>query len=297
MPECGIDFVKRDQLLSYEEILRLSRILSQNGVNKVRITGGEPFVRRDLVPFLTEMTKISGLDSLHITTNGTVTERHLDEIQRLGIKVNLSLDSINPDTNYQITRRHDLNTVLSCLEGLNQREIPTKINAVVMSGINDGEIQQLAELAVDRPIEVRFLEEMPFNGAKRGVVSKWNAPAIIEELQNHFPGLKLLDFVPGETARRLIHSDWKGSLGVIASYSRSFCGSCNRIRITATGEIRTCLYSNEQHSLRDFIRQTENDDEVLKFIQAALMSKSRDGFGAEKKRARSITESMASIGG
>ncbi|NNE54474.1 MAG: GTP 3',8-cyclase MoaA [Flavobacteriales bacterium] len=297
MPECGIDFVPRSDLLSFEEIHRLALILVSEGINKLRITGGEPFVRKDLMILLRSLRGIKGLKTLSVTTNGTLTAPHIAELKALDVDVNLSLDSINPATNFTITRRNDLDKTLDCLEGLTHSGIKTKVNMVVMDGVNSDEIGEMAQLAINSPVVVRFLEEMPFNGQSRPVNSRWDHQRIAKQLLSEFSELKQVESKPGETAQLFTAPNWKGSLGIIASHSRTFCGTCNRLRITAKGELRTCLYSNEELSLRDVMRSTSDDRKVVEFIQAAIQKKAINGFEAERTVSGTARESMATIGG
>jgi len=296
MPECGIDFVKQAQLLSYEEMLRLVKVGVSMGINKVRITGGEPFVRRDLVPFLKRLSDINGLDSLNITTNGTLTEGHVEELKRLGISINLSWDTLDRDKFHQITRRDELETVNLCFEKLMTHGVPTKINMVVINGQNDDDIVPMAMLAKHNPVEVRFLEEMPFNGGDSVEHSPWSYQRILEKLEDALGALSHSESNPGQTADVYRIDGWKGSLGIIASHSRTFCGSCNRLRITPQGQIRTCLYSPKNHNLRDFMRSGASDVELEKYIQKAINSKAKNGHEAEAQAAL-FTDSMATIGG
>lgn len=296
MPECGIDFVKQSQLLTYEEMLRLVKVAVSLGINKLRITGGEPFVRKDLVPFLRRLSDIEGLDSLNITTNGTLTGQHVEELKRLKIGINLSWDTLDKEKFHKITRRDELEAVNLCFEKLMTHDVPTKINMVVINGQNQEDIAPMALLAKHNPVEVRYLEEMPFNGSGIMEHSPWNHIQILEQLEKSFGSLTLVTPVPGQTADVYQIDGWKGSLGIIASHTRTFCGTCNRLRVTPQGQIRNCLYSPKDHNLRDLMRSGASDVEIANFIRTAVHSKAKDGIEAESQ-SDSITESMATIGG
>jgi len=301
MPHEGIDFLPKDQLLTYEELLRLTSLLAGSGINKVRITGGEPFIRKELIGFLEKLTAIHGISKVSITTNGILTGPFIPDLKRIGInQINLSLDTLD-ETNFQkITRRSDYQKVMETFYTLLDEGFDVKVNAVIMEGINDHEIHNLARLAIDHPVAVRFIEEMPFNGSGRHIKKLlWDFPKILETLRHHFPDLQPISSEPGSTAENYHLEGAKGSLGIIAAYTRGFCGSCDRLRITSTGSLRTCLYGADVLNLKEMLRSGASDSEVLNAINTAVKNKARDGFLAENERgiANPIGESMAGIGG
>ncbi len=299
MPAQGIEYVPQRQLLTYEEMLRLVRILAGAGVRKVRITGGEPFLRRDLMPFLSRLVATPGIEAVRITTNGVRTEPFLDELYALGIRsVNLSLDTLDRDRFAQITRRDELPAVLSTLEGLLRRGFEVKINSVVMAGRNTDDLIPLAELTRELPIGVRFIEEMPFNGGGREVQLEWDYRRILEHLQTRFPQMEKLPDPPHSTSLNYRIAGHKGTIGLIPAYSRTFCGSCNRLRVTPLGKVRTCLYDEGVFNIRDVMRAGATDQQVLDTIREAIAMRAPNGFVAEQRRLqRSSSESMAEIGG
>lgn len=299
MPECGIDFVQRRDLLTFEELIRLARIHANMGVNKVRITGGEPFVRKDLLKFIKNLSSIPGIDEVHVTTNGTVTEDKIDQFKSAGISgVNLSLDTLNPQKFYEITRRDEFDKVMSSFHGLLEHNIPVKINTVVMQGVNEGELETMSLLAKKHPVEVRFLEEMPFNGSKIDRSALLSAPNIESRLKSFFPSLKRVSAEPHETVNRYNVEGFTGSLGIIPSFTRTICGGCNRIRVTPTGQLKTCLYDNGVLDLRSLLRSEASDEFIAATIQSAVSLKPKDGFEAEKLvNNKHNRESMATIGG
>ncbi len=301
MPEEGIKFVKKAELLSYEELLRIISMLAQNGLRKVRITGGEPFLRKDLMYFLRELTAIQGIDKVAVTTNGTLTLPYLDELLDLGIRsFNLSIDSLDPKRFYDITRRDYFDKVWACYEEMLKRDIDLKLNAVVMAGQNIDDIIPMIKLGEKDNVAVRFIEEMPFNGAGMHYEKlEWTYPQIFEHIQAHFPKINKLKDPKNSTSFNYQVEGFAGSFGIIPAYTRSFCGTCNRLRMTPQGMIKTCLYDDGVFNLRDLLRAGASDNELLTAIQQAISHRAKDGFEAEARRKNNtlVTESMATIGG
>ena len=301
MPEEGIRFLPKEQLLTYEELSRISNLFIDMGVDKIRITGGEPFVRKDLMPFLANLKQNKQLKKLSLTTNGILTAPHLPQLKELGIsQINLSLDTIDEKNFHRITRRNDFGKVMDTFYRMLEYGFEVKINAVIMKGINDHEIIDLAKLAEKYPVAVRFIEEMPFNGS--GTDHKpliWDHQKILEELKSHFQELSSLEVPANSTAQNFTFNGAKGQLGIIAAYSRTFCGACDRIRLTSTGEMRTCLYGHNVLDLKRIVREGHNDESIKKSIEEVIQKRSKDGFEAEKLRSKlnPIGESMSIIGG
>lgn len=301
MPEEGIEYLPKQQLLSYEEMERLLRVLAGMGVSKVRITGGEPFLRKELMAFLRRVKAIAGIEEIHITTNGVLTLPHVPELKELGItSINLSLDSLDRDRFLRITRRDELHQVLATFHALLHYQIPVKINAVVMEGQNTEDIVPLARLAEQYPVAVRFIEEMPFNGVGNNhPVLTWNYRRILQELRSAFPGLQQTDKELYATADNFVIPGHAGSLGIIAAYSRTFCGTCNRIRITAQGGLKTCLYGNDVLNTRTLMRSGDSDEALAAALLDAFGRRAKNGYEAEAN-SRLIMPgfaSMSTIGG
>ena len=301
MPEEGIDYIPRDELLTYEELLIIFDVLAGFGVRKVRITGGEPFLRKDLMTFISSLNQHPSKPEIHLTTNGVLTQKHIPNFEKHGIRsVNLSLDTLNEETFLTLTRRNELSQVKDSLDLLLKYHIPTKINMVVMGGLNDSDIIPMAELARNLPIVIRYIEEMPFNGngvreQNRNFV---NHLQILEILRDRFPALVIQRRNATETAQRITVPGFKGSLGIIAAYSRTFCGTCNRIRLTPVGTLKTCLYDQGVFNIKNMLRQGASKEELAMAIKEAVRHKAVDGFEAEAIRAKNrIGESMATIGG
>jgi cyclic pyranopterin phosphate synthase len=298
MPAEGINYLPERELLSWEEMFRLTRIMHEMGIKKVRITGGEPFVRNGLVDFLTDLAGLKDLE-ICLTTNGVFIGDYIETLQKLGVRhINLSLDSLNRDRFQEITRRDDFAKVYDNLIRLIQAGFQVKINAVVMHGKNEEDIIELTEFARTYPVSVRFIEEMPFNGS--GLVEEklfWDHVRILERIRSQFPDLKARPFLFGETAKTYEIPGFQGNVGIIAAFSRTFCGTCNRIRLTAKGQVKTCLYDDGVFDLKAYLRGGISDEEIKIQLMTLFKARSLDGFEAEKNRKGVITESMTTIGG
>jgi len=298
MPAEGIDFLSKQDLLSYEEMLRICHLLVEQGVRKIRITGGEPFIRKDLIYFLRDLTQISDLEELHLTTNGTLSTKIVHQLKSLGISsVNLSLDTLDRARFLEITRRDLLPQVLETLNALIKHGIKTKINAVVMAAHNIEDIIPLVRLTQTKPVDIRFIEEMPFNGSVREGLQYWDHTRILEQVREVFPDIHKVADPAYSTSANYQIPGFLGKVGIIAAYSRTFCGTCNRIRLTPKGILKTCLYDKGTFSLRDLMRAGATDLQLLTAVREAIGLKAVDGFAAEQARSSAIIESMASIGG
>lgn len=300
MPEEGNNWLSRSELLSWEEMLRLCRISVDMGVSKIRITGGEPFVRKDIMPFLSELSALKGLDELTITTNGVVTAPLVPELKKLGIRsVNLSLDTLDRQRFLDITHRDELDKVLATMHTLIAHDIQVKINAVVMEHKNIGDIIPLVALTKDLPVSVRFIEEMPFNGgAQHYSQLTWDHVRILQEIKTAYSSLQKIQDPANSTAYNYHIPGHKGDVGIIAAYTRSFCGTCNRIRLTPQGTLKTCLYDNGGPNLKNLLRSGATDETIQAAIVQAVAGKAKDGHEAERTtHPHGVHESMAMIGG
>ncbi len=303
MPEEGIKYLPKQELLSYEEMLRLTGLLAGLGVRKVRLTGGEPFVRRDLVPFMERLSQLPGIEEISLTTNGVLTAPHVPALARLGVRtVNLSLDTLDRARFAAITRRDELPRVLDTLYALLAADIRVKINAVVMDGQNIEDLLPLAKLTRELPVEVRFIEEMPFNGGSHEATPAtlpWNHHRIRQHLALNLGELVPVPTRPGDTASHYTVAGHQGRLGIIAAYSRTFCGTCNRLRLTAEGGLKTCLYDQGVLDLRALLRNGAPDDELTAALSHAFRHRAANGFEAESQRPlhQLNFESMSTIGG
>lgn len=300
MPEQGNNWLARTELLSWEEMLRLCRLTIAMGVNKIRITGGEPFVRKGIMPFLSDLSKIQGLDQLTITTNGVLTASLVPELKQMGIRsVNLSLDTLDRDRFLAITHRDEFDKVIETMHTLISHGIEVKINAVVMDGKNTQDIPALVTLTKELPVSVRFIEEMPFNGGGQHYQTLvWDHKQILQTIKDSNPGIYKIPDPQYSTSYNYQIPDHKGDVGIIAAYTRSFCGTCNRIRLTPQGVLKTCLYDNGGTNLKDILRSGADDSTLSAAIIAALATKAANGHEAERTTyVNGAHQSMAMIGG
>ncbi|MEM9648488.1 MAG: GTP 3',8-cyclase MoaA [Bacteroidota bacterium] len=300
MPSEGIDFVKNDRLLTIDELIQVSDILVGQGIDKIRITGGEPFVRKDLMLLLRALAKMDGLNEISVTTNATVIGPYIDELKELGIKnVNVSLDSINRDTFERITRRNQFDTVHNNLIRLITEGFNVRINFIVLEGQNEQDMIPILEVMKHHMVSIRFLEEMPFNGGTKNFSGiKWNHKAILGHIAESYPDFKKLESPKTSTSVNYKIAGHAGTFGIIPSFSRTFCGSCNRLRITATGDVITCLYGKPKSNLREIIRGASPKANIENEILKAVGSRAKTGFEAQNEHAATVFgNSMTSIGG
>lgn len=300
MPEEGIHYLPKKELLTFEEIERLVTLMASMGISKIRLTGGEPFVRTDLMQLIWKIRQVKGIQDIHITTNGVLTAPFIPELKELGIaSMNLSLDTLDRDRFKQITRRDEFDKTWKVLQLLLTAKIPVKLNAVVMDGKNIDDIIPMVELAKDHPISVRFIEEMPFNGEGNHYAKLfWTHHKIVEHIRLAFPSLQKVDDPKNSTAYHFQIPNFKGNIGVVAAFSRTFCGTCNRIRVTAQGLLKTCLYDDGVLNIKNLMREGRNDDELKQQLMKTFSNRPKDGFEAEQKRSnKKVNESMSTIGG
>jgi GTP 3',8-cyclase len=276
MPADGLPWLERDDVLSFEEIVRLVGLLAEMGVHDVRLTGGEPLVRRDFSHLAEMLAGIPGVEDLSVTTNGYLLERDAEKLVRAGInRFNVSIDSLQRDRFFEMTRRDALPRVLRGLEVLARfpEAHPIKINAVAMRGFTEDEALPFAEFARSHPYEVRFIEFMPLDADHN-----WTPDSVLsgDEIRAAIHAVHPLEPDPREahaTARVYRFADGKGKIGFINPVSEPFCGDCNRIRLTADGKLRTCLFSLNETDLRVPLRGGASDDEVEQVIRDAVWRK------------------------
>ena len=299
MPEEGINFAKRDSLLSIDEMKRLADILVDKGVDKIRITGGEPFVRKDLMQLLEYLSGLEPLREISITTNATLIGPHISRLEELGIhSINVSMDAIRPETFAKITRRDQFHTVRDNLMRLIESKMEVRVNFLVLEGQNLDDIYPMMEFQRQHPVRVRFMEEMPFNGGSRDFnLLKWNHKKILEHIKLRYPEFEKLPAPLTSTSVNYKIEGHQGSFGIIPSFSRTFCGSCNRLRVTATGDVITCLYGKPVTNLRPLLRSGLDDVYVAEAIVRAVGSRAKNGFEAQEQHGSIFGSSMTSIGG
>ena len=301
MPEEGIHYMPKKELLTFEEIVRLVSLMASMGISKVRLTGGEPFARNDLMQLIRRIVAIPGIKDLHLTTNGILTAPHIPELKRLGIaSVNLSLDTLDKERFRNITRRDEFDNTIRTLNLLLENGIPVKINTVVMGEKNIPDLIPLAGLTRDNNITVRYIEEMPFNGG--GIDREqliWNHRKIYQHLQQQFPDIQKTGDPENSTAFHYEIPGHKGKVGIIAAFSRTFCGTCNRLRVTAQGTLKTCLYDDGVLNIKALLRAGVSDKELKDKLLQAFNQRAKDGFEAEANRKdhQPAHESMSTIGG
>ena len=300
MPAQGIDIVPRQELLSYKEMYRLIRVLTELGVKKVRLTGGEPFVRKDFVSFLEMLSYNDLLDEINITTNGALISKYISKIEKLEkVKtINLSIDSLEKDKFSKITRRDVFSDVYKTFEILEKSSLDLKLNVVVQSGFNTDEIVDFVRLTKDKNIIVRFIEEMPFNGkGQRDLQENWTFKKILNEIKTEFKVVEIQS-EKSSTSRNYKIENHKGTVGIIPAFTRTICNDCNRIRITSTGTFKNCLFDDGVFNLRDFIRKGASNEDLKELFLRLVKQKPENGFIAEANRKDGrASESMSTIGG
>ncbi len=276
MPAEGLPWLQRDALLSYEEITRLVRLLASMGVHDVRLTGGEPLVRRELWRLVEQLAAIEDVHDLSLTTNGYLLTRQVDDLVRAGLRrLNVSLDALAPDRFFQLTRRDSLAQVLEGLDAAQQHpELrPIKINVVALRDFTEHEVLRFAEFARQNPYEVRFIEFMPLDADHAWTRDKVLPNAEIVAMIDAVYPLEPVGRERHGTARRYRFADGNGSMGFISPVSEPFCGDCNRIRLTAEGELRTCLFSLTETDLRGPLRAGATDAELEEIVRDAVWRK------------------------
>ncbi len=299
MPAEGLKIVDKKDLLSYKEMYRIIRVLSELGVNKVRLTGGEPFVRKDFINFLESLAFNDNLDKVSITTNGVLVSNYIDKLQELKIKsINLSIDSLQKDKFETISRRNVFSTVMNTLNELIESDISLKLNVVVQSDFNTDEIIDFVEFSKDKNISIRFIEEMPFNGkGVRNVSAEWNYDKIFNHIKKHYKEISTVKSDKSSTSINYRIPNYIGTFGIIPAFTRTICGDCNRIRITATGLFKNCLFDGGVFNVKNFLRTGASDDDLKKLFISTVLNKPENGFVAESNRDNNISESMSTIGG
>jgi len=300
MPAEGINFAKREELLSTEELKIVAQVLVGMGIDKIRLTGGEPFVRKDIMELMRFLSGLKGLNDISVTTNATLIGRHIPELKSLGIKnVNVSLDAIKKETFHTITRRDTYDIVMENLMRLIEEDFKVRINFIVLEGQNEQDILPILETMKNYPVSVRFLEEMPFNGGSRSFGNiKWDYKTILDYIGGAYPKYQKLESPSTSTSINYKIEGHQGTFGIIPSFSRTFCGSCNRLRITAKGDVITCLYGKPKTNVRDLVRTENSKEKIAKAIQEVIGKRAKTGFEAQEEHQASVFEnSMTSIGG
>jgi GTP 3',8-cyclase len=300
MPAEGLQWLPRDEVLSFEEIARLVRVLAAMGVGEVRLTGGEPLIRRDLPELVRQLAVIPGVEDLSLTTNGVLLDRLAGPLVEAGLqRLNVSLDSLSHTRFAELTRRDALDKVLAGLEEAERypQLRPIKVNCVAIKGFTEQEIPALAELARRKPYIVRFIEFMPLDADEvwrdDQVLTGGEIRALIEQI--HGP-LVELPAKASSTAKRYGFADGKGELGFVNPVSEPFCSSCDRIRVTADGQLRTCLFSRREWDLKTPLRDGSSDAQLAAAVRDAVSHKELKHRINEPGFVRA-SRSMSQIGG
>ena len=299
MPAEGLPWLDREALLTYEEIARLVGILSEMGVKDVRLTGGEPLVRKQLWRLVEAIDALPGVEDLSLTTNGYLLDAQVGDLVRAGLRrVNVSLDSLAADRFFQLTRRDSLHRVMAGLEAAQAHpELrPIKVNAVALRGFTEDEVLRFARFAREEPYEIRFIEFMPLDADQEWDMEKVLPSAEIKAIIETEYELVPLGRERHGTARRYRFADGKGEIGFISPVTEPFCGDCNRIRLTAEGELRTCLFSMTETDLREPLRSGATDADLEAIIRDAVWRKELKHHVGEPGF-RPPPRSMSAIGG
>lgn len=280
MPLDNYDWIPRKEILSYEEIIRLAELFVQLGVQKIRLTGGEPLLRRDLHRLVAGIAGLAGLHDLCLTTNGALLAKRAHELAASGLKrINVSIDSLDPMTYRRMTGRDDLAVVLDGLEVARRCGLqPIKLNAVVVRGMNDGDILSLVDFSRRNDFPIRFIEYMDAGNANRWKSDKLvPKQEILRTINDRFPLCEAGREDASAPAVEYRFADGCGDLGVIASVTEPFCTGCTRVRLTADGKLVTCLFSESGHDLKALLRGGASDAEVLEFI-SSIWGKREDRY-------------------
>lgn len=281
MPEEGTPLTPSSQLLSSNEVEMLARLFCSQGVNKVRLTGGEPLVRKDLVDIVRSLAALHGMKSVSMTTNGVTLSHKLVALQEAGLSgINISLDTLHQQKFEFITRRKGWDKVM---RGINQAVelgiTPLKINCVVMKGLNDDEICDFVAMTEHKPVDVRFIEYMPFDGNKWSMAKFVPYRSMLAQVMTRWPQLVRRQDSPNDTSKAYQVPGFLGKVGFITSMSQNFCSSCNRLRLTADGNLKVCLFGVAEVSLRDALRGGATEEQLLDIISRAVAGKKKQHAG------------------
>jgi GTP 3',8-cyclase len=298
MPEEGLEFLPHGELLDFDQITRVARLARELGVTSIRLTGGEPLVRRGVVELVESLSSL-GFEDLALTTNGMALGRLAEPLAAAGLtRVNVSCDSLRPERFAAIRRRGDLSRVLDAMGAAERAGLaPLKVNVVLVAGVNDDEILDFAGFARETGRIVRFIEYMPLDAE-----GSWRRDQVVPaaEVLAHIGARWPLEPVRREgdhaPATRYRFVDGSGEVGVIASVTEPFCGTCNRLRLTAEGSVRNCLFSDDELSIRELVRQGASDEELALVLRRAVWAK-RAGHGMDRPEFLRPARSMSMIGG
>lgn len=310
MPAEGIEQVSHNDILTFDEILRLVRVAASMGVRRVRLTGGEPLVRKGVTGLVRDLHAIEGIEDISLTTNGVLLSRMASELRQAGLtRVNISLDTLDPDQFTHITRLGKIEDVLQGIQAsLEAGFNPVKVNAVAVKSLNQDYLA-FAKLSIDRPLHVRFIEYMPVGNSQGSCGAGWGPEDVIScddiraEVNKGAKAKGIGELIPvdsahkpngGGPARYFSFPNALGTVGFISPLSRHFCGECNRLRLTSTGGLRPCLFSDKEYDVKRALR-TQNDDELRALLAQALNTKPEEHH--EGDHAHATNTNMNAIGG
>ena len=298
MPEEGIPLIAHGDILRYEEIHRLVRVYAQTGISKVRVTGGEPLVRKGIVDFIAELSATPGINDLSMTTNGVLLKDFARSLKTAGLKrINISLDTLNPDTFLSITRRDKFHDVWAGIkEALRVGFCPVKLNVVTIKGENEKEVLDFARLTLEFPLVVRFIEYMPAGESSWTPDLVYPNSHIKKEIQSLGELTPVNDEENNGPAVRYRLNNALGEIGFINPISNHFCHSCNRIRLTADGHLRTCLLNDEEMDLKPFLRNGCDDEKLKEILLQALGTKPKQ-HQIKEAHFKKCQRTMSAIGG
>lgn len=274
MPAEGIDWKPKSELMSFEEITRIARVFADMGIDKIRLTGGEPMVRQNLDVLVAQLASIAGIQTVAMTTNGIFLKEQTKTLKTAGLTaLNISLDTLRPDRFLQIAKRDQFHEVMAGIDAALEIGFqPLKLNVVVMARINDDEILDFVDFAKDKSVNVRFIEYMPFKD------NQWQQAGVVPYLEMKRQIEAHFDLIPlrpefGAVARDFALAGYPGTVSFITSMTDSFCGSCNRLRLTADGQIKSCLFGPAEVNLRDPLRLGLTDEGLENLISQAVALK------------------------
>ena len=298
MPEEGIESIPHDEILTYDEILRICEIVSELGIRKIKITGGEPLVRKDIVNLIRDIKNIDKIEQVTLTTNGILLHEMLDDLYDAGIDaINISLDTLNKDNFKKITRRDGLEKVLMSIDKAYDLGIRVKINCLAIRDFNLRELVEIASFAKDREIDVRFIELMPIGFGKK--YTQIDNDEILSILESRFGTFEIVTEKRGNgPAVYYANENFKGCIGFISAISHEFCESCNRIRLTSSGFLKLCLHYNKGIDLKEPIRNGISDEDLKKLIHDTIWNKPiSHKFGHASEEQDIELKNMVQIGG
>ncbi len=301
MPAEGIKLTPKEHIMTADEIIEIASAFVNLGINKIRLTGGEPLVRKDAKEIIERLSKLN--TEIAITTNGVLVHEYIQTFMQAGIQsLNLSLDTLQEDKFLKITRRNEYQKVIQNIELLCAHNFNLKINVVLIKGFNEDEILDFIHFTKDKNIQIRFIEFMPFDGNKWNKEKLVSYSEIMEKVQALRENSKIirLEDKPNDTAKNYKIQGYKGSFAIISTVTNPFCDSCNRIRLTADGKLKNCLFSNSENSLLNALR---NNLPILPIIEETVFSKNkmRGGFETDESFLDPLNfnknRSMIAIGG